>query len=530
MPVETRHFKLTARRSTSKPEALRTTMKKTFLLSIASFALAAGLVQHSANSAADGAPGFGQSQPAEDEGSAARVARIENDLPPAVVIKGQAVRGMKLSERMQFYKVPGVSVAFFDHGKIIWARAYGLADTATKKPVTPETLFQAASISKPVSALAALLLVQEGKLSLDGNVNDKLRRWKIPDNQFTRQQQVTVRRILSHSAGITVPGFPGYASDEPIPTLAEILNGEKPANTGPIRVDVVPGTIARYSGGGYVVLQTLLSDVTGKPFPEVMDELVLRPAGMTHSTYAQPLPRNLWPLAATPYGDNGEAVKGGWHTYPEMAPAGLWTTPSDLARMAVAVQNGYVGKSSKILSQPMVREMLTHQKDWWGLGFALESPGHKAKFAHAGENEGYRCELEAYTEMGPGLAVMTNSDSGEPLIQELLRAVAKEYSWPDFQPIERAVAKIDPAILGAYAGIYQDPNAGKITVSLNNDALYIEAAPRGPGPEKLYPESSTDFFILSNDVTVTFQKGEKGNVSKIIVHAFGHSFEVRKTS
>jgi len=406
-------------------------------------ALAAGLVQ----------PGFGQSQQPEDEGSAARIARIENDLLPAVVIKGQAVRSMKLNERMQFYKVPGVSVAFFDHGKIIWTRAYGLADMATKKPVTSETLFQAASISKPVSALAALHLVQEGKLSLDENVNDKLRAWKVPDNQFTAQQKVTVRRILSHRAGITVRGFPGYASDEPIPTVVQILNGEKPANTGPIRVNVVPGTIGRCSGGGYVILQTLMSDVTQKAFPEIMNELVLRPAGLTHGTYEQPLPRNLWPLAATPYLDNGEPIKGGWHTYPEMAPAGLWTTPSDLARMAIEVQNEYVGKSNKILSQRMVREMLTRQyDDWWGLGFALESPGHKTKFAHAGENEGYRCELEVYTEMGPGFAVMTNSDGGKPLIQELLRAVAKEYSWPDFQPLERAVAKIDPAILGATPG------------------------------------------------------------------------------
>jgi CubicO group peptidase (beta-lactamase class C family) len=505
-------------------------MKKTFLLLIAFFALVAGLVLHHANSAADRAPVFGQSQQAEDEGSAARIARIENGLLPAVVIKGQSARATKLSERMQFYKVPGVSVAFFDHGRIIWTRAYGLADTATKKPVTSETLFQAASISKPMSALAALHLVQEGKLSLDENVNDKLRKWKIPDNQFTAQQKVTVRRILSHSAGINVQGLPGYTSDEPIPTVMQILNGEKPANTDPVRVDVVPGSIWRYSGGAYVILQTLMSDVTGKAFPEIVNELVLRPAGMTHSTYEQPLPKNLWPSAAMPYGDDGESVKGGWHIYPEMAPAGLWTTPSDVAHMAMEVQNEYVGKSNKILSQQMVREMLTHQKDDWGLGFALESPGHKARFAHGGQNAGYRCDLEAYAEMGPGLAVMTNSDGGEFLIQELLRGVAKEYSWPDFQPIERAVAKIDPAILGAYAGTYEDPNAGKITVSVRNGALYVEAPPLGPEAEELYPESSTDFFILSNDVTSSFQKDEKGNVSKVIVHAFGHSFELKKTS
>lgn len=176
-------------------------MKKTFVLPIAFFALAAAQVQHRAKSAAVGASGSGHSQQAEDEGTAARIARVENDLPPAVVIKGHALRAMTLRERMHFYKVPGVSVAFFDHGEIIWTRAYGLADVAAKKPVTAETLFQAASISKPGSALAALHLVGEGKLSLDENVNEKLRTWKVPENQFTVQEKVTLRRILSHTAG-----------------------------------------------------------------------------------------------------------------------------------------------------------------------------------------------------------------------------------------------------------------------------------------------------------------------------------------
>ncbi len=171
--------------------------------------------------------------------------------------------------------------------------------------MTSETLFQAASISKPESALAALHLVQEGKLSLDENVNDKLRTWKVPDNQFTAQEKVTVRRILSHSAGITAQGLPGYTSDEPIPTVVQILNGDKPPNTDPIRVDVVSGTIRRYSNGAYVILQTLISDVTGKAFPEIMNELVLRPAGMTHSTYEQPLPKKFWPLPSNGVRYNG---------------------------------------------------------------------------------------------------------------------------------------------------------------------------------------------------------------------------------
>ena len=182
------------------------------------------------------------------------IKRIENGLLPAATIKGQAVQTMKLEERMKHYQVPGVSIAFFENGQITWTRAYGLADVATGRPVTPDALFQSASISKPAAALGVLRLVQDGKLSLDEDVNLKLRSWKIPENEFTRNQKVTLRRILSHSAGMNIQRFPGYASDEPLPTVVQILNGEKPANTVPIRVDTVPSTIWRYSGGGYVAL------------------------------------------------------------------------------------------------------------------------------------------------------------------------------------------------------------------------------------------------------------------------------------
>jgi hypothetical protein len=259
-----------------------------------------------------------------------------------------------------------------------------------------------------------------------------------------------------------------------------------------------------------------------------MTEMVLRPAAMMHSTYEQPLPTKLRPLAATPYDDKGEPVKGGWHTYPEMAPAGLWTTPSDLARFAIEVQNEYAGSSIKIISEQKAREMLTRQKDDWELGLSLPQ-GHQARFGHAGQNAGYSCDLQAYVD-GPGLVVMTNSDTGELLIQELLRAVAKEYSWPDFQPVEHEVARIDLSVLRAYVGTYEDPDAGKITVSMKDNTLYVQVSQLGPEPQQLYPESSTDFFILSNDVTFTFQKDEKGNVSTIVVHAFGHSFGLKKTS
>lgn len=471
-----------------------------------------------------------QSSTAQDPALAARIARIENGLLPAVIIKGQPPAPMTIAARMEHYKVPGVSVAFFDHGQIIWTKAYGLADVAAKKPVTPDTLFQAASISKPVTALATLHLVQEGKLNLDEDVNVKLKSWKVPENAFTEKEKVTIRRILTHSAGLTVHGFPGYAAGEPLPTVVQILNGEKPANTDPIRVDVVPGTLWRYSGGGYVVLQTLLSDVTGKPFPQIMSNLVLHPAGMTHSTYEQPLQKNLWPEAATPYRANGDPVKGGWHTYPEMAPAGLWTTPSDLARAAIEIQNEYAGKSSKILSQDMARQMLTRQFGNWGLGFDIESTGGKPSFSHGGANEGFRCNLFAYTDLGQGFAVMTNSDSGGELTEEIYRAVAKEYAWPDFHPTEHALLKMNPAQFPAYAGTYEIPDVGKLTVTAKPTALYIQADPLGPDPVELLPDSPTQFFILSSDITFTFQKDANAAVTGLILHAGPQTFQANKIS
>src|SRR5580704_16950759 len=527
-------------RSPMNSTTTRSTTTKALLLLTALFAfLAAGVCSSSllspklsaSNLATVFAPAQQSSNtPAPDPALAARIAHIESGLLPAVVIKGQPSQPMTIADRMAHYKVPGVSVAFFDHGQIIWTKTYGFADVASKKPVTPDTLFQAASISKPVAALAALRLVQDGKLSLDEDVNVKLRTWKVPENNFTIKEKVTVRRILSHSAGLTVHGFPGYASDEPLPTVVQILNGEKPANTEPIRVDVVPSTLWRYSGGGYVVLQTLLADVTGKPFPQIMREFVLAPAGMTHSTYDQPLPKNRAQEAATPYRSNGDPVKGGSHTYPEMAPAGLWTTPSDLARMAIEVQNEYTGKSSKILSQGMARQMLTRQMGVWGLGFGLESAGDKPHFGHGGANEGFRCNIETYTDSGQGFAVMTNSDSGGELTEEIFRSVAKEYGWPDYKPAEHALIKINPATFATYAGTYEIPSVGKLTISMKPTGLFVEAEPFGPEPQELLPESPTQFFVLSGDITFTFDKDAQGTITGLTLHAGTQTFEAKKIS
>ena len=312
-----------------------------------------------------------------------RIRRVEAGLLPAVVIKGAASPALPLAERMKFYRVPGVSVAVVSGGKIDWARGFGVKDVSTNEPVTTETLFQAGSISKPVAALAALRLVQDGRLSLHEDVNAHLVAWKVPENKFTKEKKVTLRGLLTHSAGLTVHGFPGYASSAEVPTLLQVLNGEKPANTRSIRVDTVPGTIWRYSGGGYTVMQQMLIDITKQPFPQLAKQLVFEPAGMKHSTFEQPLDRSRAQEAATAHKD-GEPLKGRFHTYPEMAAAGLWTTPTDLALLAVELQNSLTGKSNKIISQEMAKQMMSRQFGEWGLGPFVEVHGEVIEFSHGG--------------------------------------------------------------------------------------------------------------------------------------------------
>jgi CubicO group peptidase (beta-lactamase class C family)/uncharacterized membrane protein len=363
-----------------------------------------------------------------------RIRRIQDGLIPVVIVEGQSLSSQttKLTDRMAALRVPGVSVAVIHAGKIEWAGGFGVTKIGGP-PVTPETMFQAASISKPVTAIAVLRMVEAGELNLDTDVNQYLKTWKVPDNEFTAKRKVTLRELLTHTAGVTVHGFAGYAAGEQVPTLVEVLNGEKPANSPAIRVDVEPGTIWRYSGGGFVVLQQLLEDVTGKPFPQFMQEMILGPIGMVHSTYQQPLPLSRLAEAATPYDENGLPIPGGPHTYPEMAPAGLWTTPSDLAQYALELQKALDGESNRVLSNSIARQMLTSGMGEWGLGIQIGGSKEHSYFAHGGANDGFRSELVAY-DSGDGAVVMTNGDNGGQLADEMVRTIAYEYKWPDFQP------------------------------------------------------------------------------------------------
>jgi CubicO group peptidase (beta-lactamase class C family) len=335
---------------------------------------------------------------------------------------------LSLTQLMELYKAPALSIAVIDDFKIVWAKGYGTIGPALSAPVGVHTLFQAGSISKPVAATGALYLVEQGKLALDEDVNLKLKTWKVPENEFTKEQKVTLRRLMSHTGGLTVHGFPGYDVDAPVPTLVQIFNGEKPANTAPIRVDILPGSQERYSGGGVTIEQQLMIDVTGKAFPELMRETVLDKIGMADSSYEQPLPPLRAAMTANGTYIDGKPVHGRWHLYPEMAAAGLWTTPTDLAKLAIEIANSRNGKSNRVLSQKMTEEMLTPVKESAGLGFFVEkeNPG---QFGHNGADEGFQALLTMNSETGKGVAIMADSDNGINVANLVLRRVAKEYAW-----------------------------------------------------------------------------------------------------
>ena len=455
-------------------------------------------------------------QPSAQPGPAAvevRVARVESGLLPPIVIAGRPQPAKKLARRMAELKVPGLSIAVINDGVIEWAKGYGVTETGTTTPVGPRTLFQAASISKPVAVLAALRLVEQGKLVLDEDVNTKLRSWKVPENEFTQTEKVTLRRLLSHTAGLTVSGFGGYPADTPVPTHVQILDGEKPANSAPIRVDVRPGSIWRYSGGGFMVAQQLMTDVSGRSFPELLADLVLRPVGMDDSTYEQPLPGSRRPVAASGHTSDGRLLPGRYHTYPEMAAAGLWTTPTDLAKFLLEIRKALEGGSA-VLTAEMARQMTTVQKSGYGLGLSIQGAGPSASFGHGGSNEGFKCQMTAFVESGDGAVIMTNGDGGGFLAAEVLRSIAHEYGWSAIKPIEKKVVPVDPKALAVLEGRYELGPGKFLDVKLEAGTLFII-----DGEEKieLYPQAESSFFEMAEGHDIAFVKGPDGRATHMVI-------------
>lgn len=470
-------------------------------------------------------------------GSAAltRFNRFEQGLRPAVVIRGAPAQAMPLDERMRFYKVPGVSIAIIDDFHIVGACGYGSRTTDStgtlrSRQVTPATAFQAASISKSVAALATLQLVQDGRLSLDTNVNRWLTTWKIPGNEFTRQRSVTLRALMSHGAGFTVHGFEGYAAGAAVPTLVQVLDGVPPANSPPIRVDKTPGGSYRYSGGGYTVMQQLVIDVSSMSFSDFMHRRVLGPLGMTRSAYAQPLPTRDTAMAASGFRADGSMVPGRYHTYPELAAAGLWTTPSDLARFVIAVVRAASGQLHGILSRQLAQEMLTPQTGHYGLGVFVDSVGRAIYFSHTGGNEGFTAYYVGFPASGRGAVVMTNSDAGGGLFEEIMRGIAVEYGWPALQPVVHDETPVDAEQLRVVPGQY--------ALALGDSTLPLDIVARGDSlvlhlsvwehDRVMHHTAGWNYFFTEDANELNFERDNAGRVTGAVLGAGTNVLHARR--
>jgi CubicO group peptidase (beta-lactamase class C family) len=383
-----------------------------------------------------------------------KIRQVENNVTGPVLLNNE--KPPTLAERMAKYKVKGMSIAVIHDYKIVWAKGYGWADEEEKRPVTPETLFEPGSISKTLNAVGILRLAQENKLDLYADINTYLKSWTFPYDSLSKGKKITLANLLSHTAGLSVHGFPGHDINGPIPTLLQVLDGQKPSFTPAVRSLFEPGLKFQYSGGGTSISEIILEDLVRQPYENWMYEQVLKPIGMTHSTYAQPLSSELRHKAATAYNSNGLPLAGKFHVYPEQAAAGLWMTPSDLCNYIIDMQLALKGQASKVLSPEMVNLHLTpYQNANAAMGtFIVDFNGAKY-FQHGAGNDGFCGQFWGSIEGGYGVAVFLNTDNPK-LLQEVINSVAKVYQWQNFhkEPVRRSSIPVDEKTLKTYEGLY----------------------------------------------------------------------------
>lgn len=467
----------------------------------------------------------GQENPKYSKEIEDKIKQVENGLAGWVQIK-DSVNTWTLQERMTHYNIQGLSIAVVHNYVIEWARGYGMADDSTKTSVTTQTLFQAGSISKSLNSVGVLKLVQDKKIDLYTDINQYLQSWKFPYDSLSKGKKITVANLLSHTAGLTVHGFPGYERGDTIPSVVQVLNGKPPANTEPIRSEFEPGLRYQYSGGGTTISQLIVMDVTHQPYDTYMWNNVLQPLGMDMSSYTQPPAPGKEKFLATGYHPNGKRVEGKYHIYPEQAAAGLWTNPTDLSKYIIETQRALQGKSQKVLSQQMTKLRLTPYIDSnAAFGVFITKKGDEKYFGHNGADEGFLSNYTGSFENGNGVVVMVNSDDGS-IMNEVVNAVANVYGWKDYyKPVMKQIVSIPDSLLAAYSGNYL----------LNTDTLNIERK----GNEfimtvnrtdvfKLYFTSPTDFFAKDIQIDFKFEKDESGKVKDIYFKQGGQETRVKR--
>ena len=432
----------------------------------------------------------GPAASAEPEGDA-RIARVENGLRPySWALFGDEPR-INILERMKFYKVPGVSIAVIENGKLVWAKGYGVKDCTTQEPVTVNTLFQAASISKSLNDTAVMMLVEQGKLALDEDVNGYLKTWKVPSSGFTQKEKVTVSRLMNHTAGIVnfrdLTGYFGYSATDSLPTIQQMVRGEPPSKTAALVVERTPGEAFSYSNGGTTILQLLLMDMLNKPYPTIMKEMVLDPLGMENSILAQPLPDSLKDAAASAHVSDWKPLEGKCMIYPELAAAGLWTTPTDLAIFITEFWLSLHGRSNRIVSRETAERMITPTVPGsvYTEGFEITRNGEEVYFGHRGGNYGFYSNMIIGRSSGNGAIVMVNGGGdalNSNLKREILISIAAEYGWKDYLPPTMATVALAPHQMNRFAGRYQVGDDGVVEIGEVDGRPFVATPERGGTP------------------------------------------------
>ena len=460
---------------------------------------------------------------------AKRIERVEAGLTRDVIrFAGRPPQTMSLRERMEHYRVNGLSIAVIDKGEVAWTKTYGVADASSLETLTPETLFQTASMGKLITAVAALQLVKAGKITLDEDVNDKLVSWKVPSNAFTAQQKVTLRRLLNHSAGFANDeGFAGYPPGHPVPTLGQLVRHQPPTSGKPVEIDLVPGSVMRYSGFGYLVVQQLIEDVTGRRFQDYVEQEIFRKLQMPLSTYRFSPDQELGRLVARGHEGNGTIDPSKkYHVYPEAAAAGFWSTPIELARLLIQLQRELKGESTQLLNQALMQTMLSPQFDSnpRGIGVVLQGASRAEGFGHSGANAGYQSVLYATTATGQGAVVMTNSDEGIELVMEVVRSIANEYKWPFLQT--RLTQTLPDSARKQYVGLFHSEVGLSERIRENKRGLSLQFMEPGQkkwsSPRYLHWLGGQRFIIeqAPDDLLFTFQLDNQGRTQGILFEKY----------
>lgn len=389
-----------------------------------------------------------------EEGSIEKKIQLEAGIRGQVKFLGESDNFSSIADKMSEYKIPALSLAVINEGKIEWADMYQNANFPEEQELDCASIFQAASLSKPVTFLAALRMHSAGEIDLDKNIQNYLKDFEMPQGKQTAENPITFRNIFSHTSGITSGGYEGYAKDLALPSDLDVLKGSEGVNSPAIQVITPPNETLAYSGGAYTVSELALQDIFNEEFPEIMKKWILEPAGMEHSDFTQPLPESKSNQVAKGYTQSGEVLDGGWRNYPEQAAAGLWSNAVDMSKFLIEIYNAYNGKSS-LFSQSDIKSMMSHERDGRAYGFIVNRSGDDIAITHYGGNAGYRTGMTISLTNGNGLVYLMNSDNGGALGNELLLSTSQVYNWQHFKQIDARRKEVSSEVLKGLIGEYK---------------------------------------------------------------------------